>query len=55
MTGAVTMPALSDTMGAGRLVKWTKKTGDKIKKGERSPKSKPTRRSWTSRRSRTAI
>jgi len=28
------MPALSDTMGAGRLVKWTKKSGDKIKKGE---------------------
>ena len=28
------MPALSDTMGAGRLVKWTKKTGDRIKKGE---------------------
>ena len=28
------MPALSDTMGAGRLVKWTKKSGDKIKKGD---------------------
>lgn len=34
MTLAVTMPALSDTMGAGRLVKWTKKPGDRIKKGD---------------------
>ena len=34
MSHAVTMPALSDTMGAGRLVKWTKKTGDKISKGD---------------------
>ena len=34
MTQAVTMPALSDTMGAGRLVKWTKKVGDRIKKGD---------------------
>jgi pyruvate dehydrogenase E2 component (dihydrolipoamide acetyltransferase) len=34
MPGVITMPALSDTMGAGRLVKWTKKTGDKIKKGD---------------------
>lgn len=34
MTQAVTMPALSDTMGAGRLVKWTKKAGDKVSKGD---------------------
>ena len=34
MTQTVTMPALSDTMGAGRLVKWTKKPGDSIKKGD---------------------
>ncbi len=34
MPYAVTMPALSDTMGAGRLVKWTKKPGDKISKGD---------------------
>ena len=34
MTQAVTMPALSDTMGAGRLVKWTKKPGDRIRKGD---------------------
>jgi pyruvate dehydrogenase E2 component (dihydrolipoamide acetyltransferase) len=34
MRGVVTMPALSDTMGAGRLIKWTKKTGDKITKGD---------------------
>ncbi len=34
MPGVITMPALSDTMGAGRLVKWTKKSGDKIKKGD---------------------
>jgi pyruvate dehydrogenase E2 component (dihydrolipoamide acetyltransferase) len=31
---AITMPALSDTMSNGRLVKWTKKSGDKIKKGD---------------------
>jgi len=31
---AITMPALSDTMSNGRLVKWTKKLGDKIKKGD---------------------
>lgn len=34
MSYAVTMPALSDTMGAGRLVKWTKSLGDRIKKGD---------------------
>jgi pyruvate dehydrogenase E2 component (dihydrolipoamide acetyltransferase) len=34
MTTAITMPALSDTMGAGRLVKWTKKPGDRIQKGD---------------------
>lgn len=34
MAHAVTMPALSDTMGAGRLVKWTKSLGDKISKGD---------------------
>jgi len=28
------MPALSDTMGAGRLIKWTKNSGEKIKKGD---------------------
>lgn len=34
MTQTITMPALSDTMSNGRLVKWTKKPGDSIKKGE---------------------
>jgi AhpD family alkylhydroperoxidase len=34
MSHAVTMPALSDTMGAGRLVKWIKKPGDQISKGD---------------------
>jgi pyruvate dehydrogenase E2 component (dihydrolipoamide acetyltransferase) len=34
MTTAITMPALSDTMGAGRLVKWTKKPGERIQKGD---------------------
>ena len=28
------MPALSDTMNVGRLVKWVKKPGDPVKKGE---------------------
>jgi pyruvate dehydrogenase E2 component (dihydrolipoamide acetyltransferase) len=30
----ITMPALSDTMNNGRLVRWVKKIGDPIKKGE---------------------
>ncbi len=34
MTQPITMPALSDTMSNGRLVKWTKKSGDKVKKGD---------------------
>jgi pyruvate dehydrogenase E2 component (dihydrolipoamide acetyltransferase) len=34
MSHPITMPALSDTMSNGRLVKWTKKPGDIIKKGE---------------------
>ncbi|MEP6841031.1 MAG: lipoyl domain-containing protein, partial [Bradyrhizobium sp.] len=34
MSEAITMPALSDTMNTGRLVKWLKKPGDAIKKGE---------------------
>ena len=34
MRGSITMPALSDTMGAGRLVKWIKRAGDKINKGD---------------------
>ena len=34
MSRTITMPALSDTMTNGRLVKWTKRTGDPIKKGD---------------------
>jgi pyruvate dehydrogenase E2 component (dihydrolipoamide acetyltransferase) len=34
MSHAITMPALSDTMSNGRLVKWNKKPGEAIKKGE---------------------
>ena len=34
MSESITMPALSDTMNTGRLVKWVKKLGDTIKKGE---------------------
>lgn len=34
MAQPITMPALSDTMSNGRLVKWTKKPGDAIKKGD---------------------
>jgi pyruvate dehydrogenase E2 component (dihydrolipoamide acetyltransferase) len=30
----ITMPALSDTMNNGRLIRWIKKIGDPIKKGE---------------------
>ncbi len=34
MSEPITMPALSDTMSNGRLVKWVKKLGDTIKKGD---------------------
>src|SRR5665213_164174 len=34
MNQPITMPALSDTMNSGRLVRWTKKVGEPIKKGE---------------------
>ena len=34
MSRAIAMPALSDTMTNGRLVKWTKSIGDRIKKGD---------------------
>src|SRR5664279_4227847 len=34
MSEPITMPSLSDTMNTGRLVKWVKKLGDAIKKGD---------------------
>jgi pyruvate dehydrogenase E2 component (dihydrolipoamide acetyltransferase) len=34
MSRPIAMPALSDTMTTGRLVKWTKRIGDPIKKGD---------------------
>lgn len=34
MSQAITIPALSDTMNNGRLVRWVKKIGDPVKKGE---------------------
>ncbi len=34
MSQPITMPALSDTMGNGRLVKWVKKPGDAVHKGD---------------------
>ena len=34
MREAIVMPALSDTMNNGKLVKWVKKLGAPIKKGE---------------------
>lgn len=34
MNQPITMPALSDTMSNGRLVRWVKNIGDPIKKGE---------------------
>jgi len=34
MSQPITMPALSDTMSNGRLVKWIKKPGDPISKGD---------------------
>jgi pyruvate dehydrogenase E2 component (dihydrolipoamide acetyltransferase) len=34
MNQPITMPALSDTMNNGRLVRWTKRIGDPIKRGD---------------------
>lgn len=34
MKQAITMPALSATMNNGRLAKWLKKPGEKVKTGE---------------------
>ena len=34
MSEPITMPALSDTMNTGRLVKWVKKLGETIKTGD---------------------
>lgn len=34
MSHPITMPALSDTMSNGRLVKWTKRLGDAVKRGD---------------------
>ena len=34
MSEPITMPALSDTMNSGHLVRWVKKPGDAIKKGD---------------------
>jgi pyruvate dehydrogenase E2 component (dihydrolipoamide acetyltransferase) len=34
MLQPITMPALSDTMNHGRLVRWTKNLGDAVRKGE---------------------
>jgi pyruvate dehydrogenase E2 component (dihydrolipoamide acetyltransferase) len=34
MSEPITMPALSDTMNSGHLVRWLKKPGDAIKKGD---------------------
>jgi hypothetical protein len=46
----ITMPALSPTMTEGNLAKWLKKEGDAVKAGMSSPRSKPTRRRWKSKR-----
>jgi pyruvate dehydrogenase E2 component (dihydrolipoamide acetyltransferase) len=34
MSQSITMPTLSDTMTTGRLVRWVKRAGDPVKKGE---------------------
>jgi len=34
MAYKVTMPRLSDTMEEGKIIKWLKKEGDKVSKGE---------------------
>jgi hypothetical protein len=51
MPTKILMPALSPTMTEGKLAKWLKKEGDKVKAGDVWPRSRPTRRRWKSRRS----
>ena len=46
------MPALSPTMEEGTLAKWLVKEGDTVGRATSSPRSRPTRRRWSSRRSR---
>ena len=51
----ILMPALSPTMTEGNLAKWLKQRGRRGPFGRRaSPKSRPTRRRWKSKRSTTA-
>ena len=45
------MPALSPTMEEGTLAKWLVKEGDEVAPATSSPRSRPTRRRWSSRRS----
>ena len=47
----ILMPALSPTMTEGNLAKWLKKEGDEVSPATSSPRSRPTRRPWRSRRS----
>jgi len=59
MATELKMPALSPTMEEGTLAKWLVKEGDDVKSGdilaeietESSPRSRPTRRRWSSKRS----
>ena len=45
------MPALSPTMEEGTLAKWLVKEGDAVRRATSSPRSRPTRRRWSSKRS----
>jgi len=48
---AITMPQLSDTMTEGVVVTWEKQAGDKVERGDMSPRSRR-QASWTSKCSR---
>ena len=46
----ILMPALSPTMTEGKLARWLKHEGDEVRPATSSPRSRPTRPRWKSRR-----
>ena len=49
MSMQILMPALSPTMEEGKLAKWLVKEGDDVHPATCSPRSRPTRRRWSSK------
>ena len=49
----IVMPRLSDSMEEGTILKWLVDDGADVRRGQGSPRSRPTRRPWPSRPTRT--